>query len=221
MRKNKGFTLIELMIVIAIIAIIAAIAIPNLMQSRIRANETATISQLRNYVQAQSLFHGRGFGKLAVNTTAANLETSAYADNFQNLYYGHVVEGDATGLAVASATQNARLISKAHADAISSVGVSGAATVTAIETPPPAPVVFNGYWYLEPIEASGTPATFFLDRFAQVSAPTDSDRTGTRLFFIDDGGNVLNRLLAPATPEATAIVMPTPLTVGTANWNVN
>jgi type IV pilus assembly protein PilA len=46
-RSSKGFSLIELLIVVAIILIIAAIAIPNLLRSRIAANQASAVGSLR------------------------------------------------------------------------------------------------------------------------------------------------------------------------------
>ena len=65
MRKNKGFTLIELMIVIAIIAILAAILVPNFMRARASGQLTACKSNERNIGTALEMYATDNGGRYA------------------------------------------------------------------------------------------------------------------------------------------------------------
>lgn len=72
MHRQKGFSLIELLIVVAIILIIAAIAIPNFMRSRMQANEASAVASLRTINTAQI-------------TYSTNYPAIGYADNLTKL----------------------------------------------------------------------------------------------------------------------------------------
>jgi type IV pilus assembly protein PilA len=86
-KREKGFSLIELLIVVAIILIIAAIAIPNLLRSRMAANEASAVGSIRTM------------------NTAAITYNSTYGNGFP----GTLAQMGTTGTAAASCT-NASLI---------------------------------------------------------------------------------------------------------------
>jgi type IV pilus assembly protein PilA len=72
MRKQKGFSLIELLIVVAIILIIAAIAIPNLLRSRIAANEASAVGSIRTLNTAE-VTYASTYPDLGFSCTLSNL----------------------------------------------------------------------------------------------------------------------------------------------------
>src|ERR1700720_393896 len=95
--KQTGFSLIELLVVVSVILIIAAIAIPNLLRSRMAANEASAVASLRSINTSQVVYqstYGSSFapslpdlsdGGSAGNCAASNTPTSTAACLIDNV----------------------------------------------------------------------------------------------------------------------------------------
>lgn len=228
MRKNKGFTLIELMIVIAIIAIIAAIAIPNLMQSRLRANEATAVTCLRNYGTAQVTFQLGQQSSVPANSDTTSSGLRGFADNFRNLFYGlprtiPTSNGEYAG----DATRNLALISQAHADAfITAADAKVTPANVGSPTTPGVSTVYQGYHFAEdPVLADNKANGTFITNYGLLGLPANSATTGNNAFWMDSENTVMRKGLVATYDQDTgytAIVTDgTPLTSGTirATWS--
>ena len=94
-NKQKGFSLIELLIVVAIILIIAAIAIPNLLRSKIAANQASAVASLRTLNTSAALFNTNYnlYPSSIANMGTAATVTSTSADLIDTVLAGGVKSG--------------------------------------------------------------------------------------------------------------------------------
>ncbi len=218
MRREKGFTLIELMIVIAIIAIIAAIAIPGLLQSQRASNERNASASLKTLASAEADFRA--------NDREQNRVTDFWTGDVSGLYCIIGVADAAAGL-----TSYIKLIelSVAGADGLPIAPPLGAAIGTLTTQSAKA-----GFWYagmtadlsevpVSPYRAdtvgvgafAGT-LTHNTAKFGFVAYP-DSLSAGKVAFILNEG-NTIFRFNCTADPSAAAIPPGLPTIAQLNDW---
>jgi len=171
---KKAFTLIELMIVVAIIAIIAAIAIPNLMESKKAANESGGSKNLLAYLNAQAQYQSNNYSFVGANSGDGTAAT-------QKLFAAQHRHLGGTAAHVNSGNTPIRLLTAPVANAIS--------TATA----------YNGYYFTD-MPTTGGAANNYKYQHGLCSAPAIYGSTGVQSFIINSEGVVYAKDVADGTP---------------------
>lgn len=229
--NKSGFTLIELMIVVAIIAIIASVAIPKLMSARLSANEGAAIATLRSLSSAQAQIQSSS----AIDTDADGGGEYGYFGELAGVDPLRISNGmGAPAAGAAVDILNPSVLSSAFGNvAGSTVARSGYTYQIFLPDANAAPVG------VPEAATGGANAGAFPDPnngeilWCAYAWPTNAGNTGNRVFFVNQEGDLMqmnNRIAAPYSGAAagpaysaafTAADMSSPIAIGVAGFDMN
>jgi prepilin-type N-terminal cleavage/methylation domain-containing protein len=191
--RERGFTLIELMIVIAIIAIIAAIAIPSLLGARRATNETAAIQNLKALQTCQEIYRKQIYDGGTVKKYAQVIKGDGATNGpvGYGLYQGRVVSGAFSGTATTGALNDVAL---ANAEGnptggTTNIGVFGVGVAQAAK----AGYVFQAFVGTAASTNAYLSGTNMTGGYGYGAVPLTYGTTGTQQFMTDASGTVFSK----------------------------